>query len=107
MDELRPFAGLGGVPLVLAMVEVAKRVFPKLEARWYPLLSLAFGVLIAVGLALLFQTHLGVAVATGLISGLTASGAFSGTKAAVVEPIKQAQEETQRQKWMERLHPRG
>ena len=81
--ELRELVGLAGVPVIVALVEVVKKVKPDMADGWYPLCALAFGI----GLNVLLGWKLGVdpvvAVVTGLVAGLAASGLYSQTKAVM------------------------
>lgn len=74
--------GMGGVPVVVALV-AAFRVAFAVEARWLPVASVAAGVLWNVGAAYVLHTDLGTAVLYGVLTGLTASGLYSGGKALV------------------------
>ena len=76
MDELRALIGLGGVPAIVLLVEITKRTFPRLEARFYPSLALFYGVAINVGLAYIFHLDYGVQTGIGLLAGIAASEAF-------------------------------
>lgn len=68
-------AGVGAVPLVLALVQLMKQV--GLPSMYAPILSVITGVAL-VGLV----NGAGVeSVMTGLVVGLSASGLWSGTKA--------------------------
>lgn len=73
--------GLTGVPLIVALVEAVKRVFPGLEQRWYPLVALACGEGLNLALALTQGQDWRAALVLGLIAGLAASGLYSGGKA--------------------------
>ncbi len=79
----RDLIGAAGVPAIVALVEVVKRTFPELPARWYPLLALLVGI----GLNLALSGYSGAgpveAAAVGLIAGLAASGLYSQAKVVV------------------------
>lgn len=81
--ELRELFGIAGVPVIVALVEVVKRVRPEVADGWYPLFALGFGI----GLNLLLGWKLGtdpvVAGVTGLVAGLAASGLYSQARAVV------------------------
>ena len=72
------------IPVITALVEVVKRTF-KLNTRFLPLLSIVFGILIAIlvegqvifGLEIEAMT-IPVTVFMGGVLGLTASGLYSG-----------------------------
>ncbi len=82
MDDLRVYWGLGGVPVIVALVEAVKRAWPNLDGRWYPLVAIALGVGWDCGLAfVLGGIPYPVAAAWGILTGLTASGLFSSGKA--------------------------
>jgi len=64
------------VPLIIGLVEAAKRVgFPD---KWSPLLSVVLGLI--AGLTILFPSDLGQGVIVGIALGLSATGLYSGTK---------------------------
>ena len=77
----RDLVGVAGVPVVVGMVELTKRVFPDLTPRLYPVLALAFGV--ALNLALLGYSGAEPieAIVVGLVTALLASGLYSQVKA--------------------------
>ena len=79
--ELRDFVGLGGVPVVIALVEAVKQAVPALDKRWLPLVALALGEAWTVGTALVFGEPVREAVLLGVIVGLSAVGLFSGVRA--------------------------
>ena len=78
--DLQALVGVGGVPVVLAFVAVAKRYVE--DDRTYPLMALVFGVLWNMLLAVVLQPPLplGPALLAGLLCGLTAAGTFSAVK---------------------------
>lgn len=68
------------VPLVIGLVEVAKRV--GVGARWLPLVALGLGVGLRV-LAAAGTGGVGDPIVQGLAVGLAAVGLYSGTRATV------------------------
>jgi len=64
------------VPLILGLVEVAKRV--GLPDKWSPILSVVLGLL--AGVLLLSPEDIRRGVVVGLALGLSATGLYSGTK---------------------------
>lgn len=68
-------AGVGAVPLVLALVELAKRQFPQF-AQYAPFAAIVLGIGV-VGVAQGFTVESATA---GLVVGLAASGLWSGGK---------------------------
>lgn len=64
------------VPLILGLVEVAKRV--GLPDKWSPILSVVLGLL--AGVLLLFPEDIRQGVVVGLALGLSATGLYSGAK---------------------------
>ena len=76
--ELVDVIGLAGVPLIAALVQVAKAWVG--EERYYPLLALAMGLGLNVGIALARDGALPTAVLLGLVAGLAASGLYSQGK---------------------------
>ncbi len=75
--------GLAGVPIIVALVELVKRTVPELGERWWPLLAVAFGEALNLGLAYGTGSDLLTAGVLGLVAGLAASGLYSGGKALV------------------------
>lgn len=65
------------IPVVIGIVEVVKRV--GLKAKYAPILSLVVGI----GLAALIGGGWSEVILGGVIVGLSASGLYSGTKAAI------------------------
>ena len=76
--ELRDIIGLGGVALIVALVEAVKRIMPDLEPRWYPAVAVFWGMVINVGFALSQIGDLKLAIVYGLLAGLVACGLYSG-----------------------------
>jgi hypothetical protein len=72
--------GLAGVPLIVALVELLKRTFPQIEPRWYPLAAVLWGEALNLGLATMLGQDWRTALILGLVSGLAASGIYSGGK---------------------------
>ena len=69
-------------PIAIPLTEANKRAIPHDVDRWAPLISMACGV----GAAFLFPPNMVPVneVAAGLLSGLAASGLYSGTRATVM-----------------------
>jgi hypothetical protein len=78
---LGELVGLAGVPVIVALVEVAKRSWPAMDGRWVPLLTLALGLAINAWAGLVVGIGLHEALALGLVAGLAASGLYSQGKA--------------------------
>jgi hypothetical protein len=78
------FAGVAAVPLIVALVAMLRGTF-KMDARFAALAAVLIGVALNVGYA--YQTgapvNLYIAIVTGLTLGLSASGLYSGAKAAL------------------------
>ena len=79
----RDLVGVAGVPAIVGLVELTKRVFPEVSPRLYPVLALAYGV--GINLALLGYSGVGPveAVAIGVVAALMASGLYSQAKVAL------------------------
>ena len=65
------------VPLIIALTEIVKTAVPSLDARFFPLISLA---LAAIGGAIAVVVPDVNYIAEVLIAGLTASGLYSAGK---------------------------
>jgi len=88
--ELRELIGLGGVPLIIALVELVKRTIPELPVRFHPALAVFWGIVLNVALAYLLAMNYGPAVLIGVVAGLAAAklyeyGAARGKEATFVE----------------------
>ena len=83
MSDLSPLVGLSGVAVVAALVQVCKPLIR--DQRFWPVLAVGLGVVWNVGLALALSPPLplGPAILLGVLSGLAASGAYSGGRALV------------------------
>ncbi|MHB1131646.1 MAG: hypothetical protein ACYC4L_04590 [Chloroflexota bacterium] len=92
-EVMQGFVGLAGAPFVVGLTEWIKRSFPDLSERWWPTVSIAWGlalnlgwaaVMLRVGLttqpALLVLT---IAAVIGVAAGLMASGLYSGARATL------------------------
>ena len=73
--EIRNIIGLGGIPLIVAAVQVSKCALP--DERYYPFCALAWGLAINLLAALALQTDLATGALYGILAGLSASGAYS------------------------------
>ncbi len=77
-------SGAYGVPVVIALVEAVKMMFPDLPSRWYPAVALATALLWAL---IAWYWGLGAALKDaliyGILAGLSAMGLYSGTKAVI------------------------
>jgi len=77
------------IPVVTALIEVVKKAFKEIPNDFLPLLSIAFGILVAFltegqvifGIEIEEMT-IPVTILAGAILGLSASGFFSGIKSA-------------------------
>jgi hypothetical protein len=77
MGGLTSYAGLAGIPLVMALVQLVKLTFPGAPQCVWPAVTLGVAVAWNVGLALVLGTSGGAAVLVGLLTGLAASGLYS------------------------------
>ncbi|MDO8689655.1 MAG: hypothetical protein Q7R39_06540 [Dehalococcoidia bacterium] len=76
--ELGDFVGLAGIPLIAALVQVAKSWVD--EERYYPALAIALGLILNLGIALARGADVPTAVILGVVAGLAASGLYSQGK---------------------------
>lgn len=76
------FLDAGVVAIIVALVSTAKSA--GLSGRWAPLLSVVLGLVVDIAFksVLLGSVSTVVAAFAGLVSGLTASGLYSGVKAS-------------------------
>lgn len=73
----RAFYGLAGAPIVVALVQVLKAAWPRLDGRWYPAVTLAVAIVFNMFLALAMGSDPILAVLVGMVTGLAASGLYS------------------------------
>jgi hypothetical protein len=78
--------GAAGVPIIVALTEVVKVTWPRLGARWYPLVALGWGLALNLGVGWRSGTDPVVAIVSGLVAALAAAGLYSGGKAIAREP---------------------
>jgi hypothetical protein len=83
IEILQSVIALGGVPIIVGLVEVIKPFC--VDARFYPIFALLLGLLLNIGVAWVLTTmakpDIVVAVLNGVLAGLAASGLYSGYKA--------------------------
>lgn len=73
--------GLTGVPVVVALVEATKRVASGMDERWYPVVSLAWGLALNLGVGVYLGGDPVLGAVTGVVTALAASGLYSGGRA--------------------------
>ena len=73
--------GLAGVPLLVALTEGTKQVLPDLPARYYPLVALAWSLLLNVGMGTYLGADPVLGALTALVAALAAVGLYSGGRA--------------------------
>jgi hypothetical protein len=71
------FIGVAGTPFVVALTQLVKVTFPDIPARWFPSISVVWGVGVNVGLAFVLNTDKPIAVLVGVATGLLASGLYA------------------------------
>lgn len=87
--DLSQYIGFLGVPFILALVELVKKVSQdkqgndRLPKQVIPALGVLFGLVINIGLAYYQHIALVPALFLGLATGLVAGGLYSGVKALV------------------------
>ena len=74
--DLKSLIGIGGVPFVIGLVELVKRTFPSLPARFYPAIAVLWGIILNVTLAAILTLDYGTQVVIGVVAGLGAAGLF-------------------------------
>lgn len=92
MDVSSVIVGTGAAPAITALISIILKPIPRFDNdRWSPLASLILGIawnVGAVGVGLSDYSY-GVAVFVGIMTGLAASGLYSGGKS--VAGIKQSE----------------
>ena len=81
--SVRDMVGIAGVPVIVALVELVKLVFPGLEPRYYPLVAIGWGLLVNLGLMGYSGAAPIEAAAVGILAALAASGLYSQAKVAI------------------------
>ena len=76
--ELSDVWGLAGLPFITALVQVAKPWVT--DERWWPVLAMALGLALNVGIALARASDLPTAVVLGVVVGLAAAGLYNSQK---------------------------
>lgn len=84
--DVRELFGLGGAPFVVALVQICKAWVT--DERWWPIVSIGWGLALNLTLARVLGTDYGVATILGILTGMVASGIYSNVKA----PTKAAPE---------------
>lgn len=69
--------GAQGSALVVALVAAIRKTWPKLPGRFIPLLAIALGVALNLGLAYSLGHDLLEAIFLGLVAGLSAVGLYA------------------------------
>ncbi len=87
MEELSAYFGLGGAAVVFALVEALKRLLALEDTIWMRVVPSA-SIVLGIGWTALIATtgavgsqSIPIIVVMGTLSGLAASGLFSGSKA--------------------------
>jgi hypothetical protein len=75
--------GLPATPVIVALVAAIGAAVPALPRRAYPLLAIGFGITWHVAVASATGEHFAAAVLCGVLTGLAASGLYSGA----VKPV--------------------
>jgi len=78
--ELEDFAGLVGVPVVIGMVEAAKRMWPDCDQRWIPGIALLASAVVNVPVGWRLGTDPVLVLLLTIVTSLAASGLFGQTR---------------------------
>lgn len=82
VDLVKSLVALGGVPLIIGLVQMVKLWVD--DARLYPVAAVIFGLAINLGATIFLGNVTGVdwfaAFWYGVLAGLAASGLYSGSK---------------------------
>lgn len=83
MTDIQAVFAFGAIPMVIALLEWAKHVFPDLNKRWLPVLGLACSAVIQA--ASIYVAHVDPRDAVGwtILAALIAIGAYSGARATL------------------------
>ncbi len=84
---IQSLVAIGGVSFIAALVQMMKAFIP--DGRWYPPLSVAFGLMInlaaAWSLGGMTRASVVTAILSGIMAGLAASGLYSFTQVGKVD----------------------
>ena len=83
IQTLEQLAGWGGVPVVIGLVEGAKKVCPDMDKRWLPLVALGMALLWQMVMYIFSLVELETAGPMVIITALAAVGLFSGGRATL------------------------
>ena len=78
METLELIPGVLAVPVILAIIELFKKV--GYDVKHAPIVAIVLGQVFALGSLYLGDTQLYTAVVMGLLAGLSAIGLYSGVK---------------------------
>ncbi len=78
MFDLEIIEGVSAIMVIIALVQVAKRL--GMQARFAPLLSLILGIMASFGIHYHAESTWYIALVTGIILGLSAIGTYSSIK---------------------------
>jgi hypothetical protein len=83
--DLKEFYGIVGAPVVVGAVELIKRIFPGLEARFYPIIAFLWAEIINLSIAYVMHFDYATSAIVGFITTLIACGAFQYGKAQEIK----------------------
>ncbi len=79
VEFIKSFLAIGGVPVIVGLVQLAKQYIP--DHRWLPLVALILGLIINIfgtwAMGITANTQWVSAVFNGIIAGMAASGFYS------------------------------
>ena len=81
--DLNQLYGLAGIPIISALIQLAKITIPETPDRFWPLASVIIAVVFNVMLGWRLGSDMAIAGVIGLVAGLAASGLYSQAKTYV------------------------
>ena len=84
--EITDWVGLGGIPFVQALVALVKTSLPSFPARYYPGMSIFWGIVLNFVLTAIIGGDYRVSAVIGVATGLIASGLFDYGKQKELTP---------------------
>jgi hypothetical protein len=78
IPEATAYLGMGGVPIIVAMTTLVKRVWPTLPDTLYPVVALTWALLLNAGLGTYLGNDPVLGTVAGVLAALAANGLYSG-----------------------------
>lgn len=77
MPGLSSFVGPGGAALIIGVIAVIRKAWPRIPSKYIPLLAIFLGNVLNVAIALTLGNPLLEAVILGIVAGLSSVGLYA------------------------------